>query len=66
MKVIMQAMSDYGRRASDALKRGITLGVNTDTSQLTDSQRAVHEKAVGKMQIKLAMISSQWKTRCRR
>lgn len=49
-------MMDYGRRAADALRRGVILGTNTRLDLLEPGERERHEKMLEKMAIKAALI----------
>lgn len=49
-------MTDYARKAVDALKRGVILGTNTPLSTLGDEGRARHERLLEKMQLRAVLL----------
>lgn len=49
-------MRSYGRKAADALRRGVILGTNTRLDLLAPEDRRRHESILEKMAIKSALI----------
>jgi hypothetical protein len=51
-----EVMSQYGRLAADALKRGVILGTSTRLDTLSDGERRRHESMLERMAIKSVLI----------
>jgi hypothetical protein len=52
-----RVMGCYSRAASDALRRGVTLGTNTPVDSLGPDERRRHEAVLERMAIKVALMS---------